>query len=128
MNATKSFNSMWIFACAAGLISLLAGAWLSDGLEVAGIAIGVALALAHVFMLKSMAAKALEHNKTGKSLILIIFLKSMLRFLLTALFLAILFYLGWLKPLGFVIGFTAVMLAVFVWGCGKLLLGARNPL
>lgn len=125
MSAIKALEPMWYWAVGATLLAVLAGFLFFEYQEVIGIALGAAVAFVHLFMLKRMAARALAQNSPGKSLIFIIFLKSGLRFLLTGLFLAILFYLGWLKPSGFVIGFTMVMAAVFAWGCSRVL--RHNP-
>ena len=128
MSARNAVDSLWIWALAGGVVALLAGLVFLEKMEVLGIAVGAAAGLVNIFMLKRMAAKAVAQNSPGKTLIFIIFIKSSFRLLLTALFLAILFYLGWLKPLGFVIGFTAVILAIFAWGCSRILFNSHSPL
>lgn len=128
MSGKSPVDSLWFWALGGALLVLPSGAVFLDLMETFGIAIGSVTALANIFMLKKMAAKAVAHGIPGKALIFNIFLKSSIRFLLTAVFLAILFYFEWLKPLGFMIGFTAVVLAVFAWGCGRIIFGGHNPL
>ena len=129
MNSSKNrIDSFWLFGLGVSLLAVIAGMFFFSGFEVLSIAIGCLLALVHVFLFKRMAAGALENGISGRQLYMMIMFKSTALLLLSAVLLAVLFMLGWLKPIGFIIGFTLVMLTVVFWGVGRLVLNPHGSL
>jgi hypothetical protein len=108
----------WTLSGAA--LPLLAALIFSDDkLFSLGILWGALTALAHLFMLKRLAGQTVSRGKSQPLLIFIA--KFYLRFLLTAVILIIIAYAGLLEPMGFLVGFSAVMLSMAGWGISCLL-------
>ena len=129
MNSSKNrIDSFWLCGLGVSMLAVIAGMFFFSGFEVLSIAIGCLLALVHVFLFKRMAAGAFETGVSGRQLYMMTMLKSTALLLLSAVLLAVLFVLGWLKPIGFIIGFTLVMLTVFFWGVGRLVLNPHGSL
>jgi hypothetical protein len=114
MNAAGFYG--WALAGAA--LPLLAALGFFDKLFMLGVLLGDLTALAHLFMLKRMAARAVSQGKRQPLLIFIA--KFYLRFLLTAVILITIAYAGLLEPMGFLAGFSAVMLTMAGWGISCL--------
>jgi hypothetical protein len=107
------------WALAGAALPLLTAVGFLDKMFILGVLLGDLTALGHLFLLKRMATRAVRQGR-GQPLLIFI-AKSYLRFLLTAVILIVIAYAGLLQPMGFLAGFSAVMLAMAGWGISCLL-------
>jgi hypothetical protein len=111
-------GSFWLTLLAASGLALAAGIYFLPFKGLLNVFLGIALAFVLIYLLKRMIGGYFDRGKAKLSLPAGAILKFYLRFLGSALFLLTLVYLNWLHPVGFLMGFTAVSMAVLLWGIG----------
>jgi hypothetical protein len=119
--------SFWLALLAASGLALGAGAYfLPFKKGILNVLLGIGAAFVLIYFLRRMIGKALKNGVTGKALIRKTILQFYLRFLLSAVFLTTLAYLNWLHPLGFLLGFSSLALALPAWGAGWIIKNNRR--
>jgi hypothetical protein len=117
--------SFWLTLLAASGLALAGGMYFLSFKGLFNVLLGIGTAFVLIYLLKRMVCGFLDREKPGRALIMKAMLQFYLRFLGGAAFLLFLVYLNWLHPIGFLIGFSAVTLAVVIWGIGWAL--KNNP-
>ncbi|MDR1396258.1 MAG: hypothetical protein LBJ14_00770 [Desulfarculales bacterium] len=119
-------GSLWLALLAASGLALAAGIYFLPFKGVFNVLMGIGAAFMLIYFIGRMTAKALKNGVPGKSLIIKTILRFYLRFLLSAAVLAVLAYLNWLHPLGFLLGFSSLVLAMPAWGAGWIIKNNRR--
>jgi hypothetical protein len=118
--------SFWLTLLTASGLSLAGGLYFLPVKGVLNVFLGIGLAFMLIYLLKRMIGGFLRRETAGRALLVRAMVKFYLRFLVSAGLLLTLVYLNWLHPLGFLLGFSAVSLAVLAWGIGWALKQGRG--
>jgi hypothetical protein len=118
--------SFWLTLLAASGLALAAGMYFLPLKGLLNVLLGIGLAFVLIYLLKRMISGFLGREKAGRALLARAMVKFYLRFLGSAVFLLALVYLNWLHSIGFLLGFSAVSLAVLFWGIGWALAHNRS--
>jgi uncharacterized integral membrane protein len=111
-------SSFWRVLLAASALALVIGIYFLSFKGILNVFLGIGTAFVLIYLLKRMIGRFLGREKPGRNLLIRAVRQFYLRFLCCAVFLLLLAYSRWLHPIGFLIGFSAVALALVVWGIG----------
>ena len=114
----KSMQLPFLFWMVLGIVSLLVvgfSLYYLPWLGILNVFLGIGTAFVLLYLVKRTAQKMVGQGRSGSCVILLSLIKSFLRVVLTAAFLLFLMPFSLLHPIGFLMGFSTVIVAVIAW-------------